>query len=372
MPWKDLSPVQQRKAFIDEYLKQQDSVSELCRRFAVSRKTAYKWIQRFLAGCELVDRSRRPHSSPTATAAALEEAIVAARKDRPRWGPKKLRAFLLRAHPGIDLPSISTFAAIFKRNGLVIPRRRRRRTPPSTTGKRHAPQRDLVHRLQGRLPRRSAALLPADRHGRLQPLPALLRRSPQHSHRRCTAGAAHSLPDLWLARRHPVRTMARPSPPRPLRASPSSPPGGSSSVFDTSASSPASLSRAAGTSVCTSPSNSPLPVRLRALARPSSGPSIAFVSSTTSSAPTKHSGNAALPISTAVLPAGFQSLIGGAISTTPRVRTRPCPQVGPLALERSLYVRLRSSKASTARSSVATERLLARLLLPPPHRNSLC
>jgi transposase InsO family protein len=140
LPWKDLSPVQQRKAFIDEYLKQQDSVSELCRRFAVSRKTAYKWIQRFLAGCELVDRSRRPHSSPTATAAALEEAIVAARKDRPRWGPKKLRAFLLRAHPGIDLPSISTFAAIFKRNGLVIPRRRRRRTPPSTNPLANATQ----------------------------------------------------------------------------------------------------------------------------------------------------------------------------------------------------------------------------------------
>ena len=84
MPWKDLSPVQQRKAFIDEYLKQQDSVSELCRRFAVSRKTAYKWIQRFLAGCDLVDRSRRPHSSPTATAAAFAEAVVGARKDRRR------------------------------------------------------------------------------------------------------------------------------------------------------------------------------------------------------------------------------------------------------------------------------------------------
>jgi transposase InsO family protein len=132
LPWKDLSLVQQRKAFVDEYLKQLDSVSELCRRFSVSRKTAYKWIDRFLAGCELTDRSRRPHSSPSATAATLEEAIVAARKDRPRWGPKKLRAMLLRAHPGIELPSISTFAAIFKRHGLVVPRRRRRRTPPSS------------------------------------------------------------------------------------------------------------------------------------------------------------------------------------------------------------------------------------------------
>lgn len=133
LPWKDLSVVQQRKAFIDEYLEQQHSVSELCRRFEVSRKTAYKWIGRFLAGCELEDRSRRPHNSPRATAAALEDFIVAARKQRPSWGPKKLRAALLRANPEIQLPSISTLALIIRRNGLVVPRRRRRRTPPSAS-----------------------------------------------------------------------------------------------------------------------------------------------------------------------------------------------------------------------------------------------
>jgi putative transposase len=95
LPWKDLSPMQQRKAFIDAYLRKEHSVSELCRRFGISRKTAYKWIDRFLAGCELVDRSRRPHTSPRAIAAALEDAIVEARKERPNWGPKKLRAALL-------------------------------------------------------------------------------------------------------------------------------------------------------------------------------------------------------------------------------------------------------------------------------------
>jgi putative transposase len=138
LPWKDVSPVQQRKAFIDEYLKQEQSVSALCRRFEVSRKTAYKWLDRFRAGCELDDRSRRPHSSPKAVAAALEDAIVAARKERPNWGPKKLRAVLRKAHPGMELPSISTFALIFKRNGLVTPRRKRRRAPPSSSPLSHA------------------------------------------------------------------------------------------------------------------------------------------------------------------------------------------------------------------------------------------
>ena len=84
--------MQQRKAFIEEYLKKEPSVSELCRRFEVSRKTAYKWIDRFMGGCELVDRSRRPHSSPRAITEALEDAIVKARRERPHWGPKKLRA----------------------------------------------------------------------------------------------------------------------------------------------------------------------------------------------------------------------------------------------------------------------------------------
>ena len=130
--------MQQRKQFIDEYLKQESSLSELCRRFGISRKTGYKWVGRFLAGCELGDRSRRPHSSPTATSAWLEDAIVTARRQRPRWGPRKLRAALLRANPGSAFPSASTFALIFKRNGLVTPRRRRRRTPPSSVPLAHA------------------------------------------------------------------------------------------------------------------------------------------------------------------------------------------------------------------------------------------
>ena len=123
----------ERKRFVDLHLQGEHSIAELCRRFRISRKTGYKWLRRFFDGCELVDRSRRPLSSPHAVARWLEEAIVDSRRQRPHWGPKKLHAVLLRANPGAELPSISTFAAIFKRNGLVRPRRRRRQTPPSST-----------------------------------------------------------------------------------------------------------------------------------------------------------------------------------------------------------------------------------------------
>jgi putative transposase len=128
----------QRKQLVEAYMAGEENMAELCRRFGVSRKTAYKWVDRYLGGCELEDRSRRPHRSPNAVPAWVEDSIVAARKSKPRWGPKKLRTVLARANPGVELPSLSTFALIFKRNGLVVPRRRRRRTPPSRGPLAHA------------------------------------------------------------------------------------------------------------------------------------------------------------------------------------------------------------------------------------------
>jgi len=82
----------ERKRFVDLHLQGEHSIAELCRRFRISRKTGYKWLRRFFDGCELVDRSRRPLSSPHAVTRWLEDAIVASRRQRPHWGPKKLHA----------------------------------------------------------------------------------------------------------------------------------------------------------------------------------------------------------------------------------------------------------------------------------------
>src|SRR5262245_49032134 len=77
----------ERKHFIDAHQRGELSVSELCRRFGISRKTGYKWLERFYAdgGDEqaLRDRARRPHSHPKAVPTWLEEAIVHARQQRP-------------------------------------------------------------------------------------------------------------------------------------------------------------------------------------------------------------------------------------------------------------------------------------------------
>jgi transposase len=89
LPWKESSPVTERERFIDAYMQRKHTVAELSRRFGISRKTGYKWIERYMSGLELTDRSRRPHRSPNAVAQAMEDYVVAARKAHPRWGTRK-------------------------------------------------------------------------------------------------------------------------------------------------------------------------------------------------------------------------------------------------------------------------------------------
>lgn len=108
-------------------------MAELCREYRVSRKTGYKWVQRFLEGGipALMDRSRAPLTRPNAVDDAMVDAIVAMKKRHPSWGPKKLRSLLYRDEPTLSWPSEATVARILKRRGLVAQKRRRRRTPVS-------------------------------------------------------------------------------------------------------------------------------------------------------------------------------------------------------------------------------------------------
>jgi len=48
MPWNQTSPMDQRTQFIADYLRQTFSIMELCQHYQVSRKTGYKWIDRYL------------------------------------------------------------------------------------------------------------------------------------------------------------------------------------------------------------------------------------------------------------------------------------------------------------------------------------
>ena len=71
MPWREASPMDQRTQFIADHLRNTLSITELCELYGVSRKTGYKWIERYVrqGPSGLEERSRRPHRSPNQTAA---------------------------------------------------------------------------------------------------------------------------------------------------------------------------------------------------------------------------------------------------------------------------------------------------------------
>jgi len=112
-------------------MEEEENVAALCREFGISRKTGYKLMGRYAReGADgLKDRSRAPLHHPNEVDAALEERIVALRRARPRWGPRKLLARLMTVEPAVGWPAASTIGGILKQHGLVVPRRRRGVTP---------------------------------------------------------------------------------------------------------------------------------------------------------------------------------------------------------------------------------------------------
>lgn len=132
--------MEQRNAFITEWCKGEHSISELCRIFEISRKTGYKWLERFdLRGrAGLGDGSRAPHHSPQAINAERAAAIVVERQTHPTWGARKIVQSLMRKHPQEQWPAASSVGDLLKREGLIQGHRVRRKTPPYTDPLQHA------------------------------------------------------------------------------------------------------------------------------------------------------------------------------------------------------------------------------------------
>lgn len=131
MPWRESCAMDERVRFVGDWLAGEVSRTELCELYGISRKTGYKWAERYgSAGVTgLVDRSRAPREHGRSTSQALVEKIIELRQARPTWGPRKLVAKLEQLHPDLTWPSHSTAHEILKRAGLVQRRRVRRRAP---------------------------------------------------------------------------------------------------------------------------------------------------------------------------------------------------------------------------------------------------
>src|SRR5579884_2541641 len=112
-------------------LKDGESMASLCREFGISRKTGYKIVDRYEeCGLEgLTDRARRPHRYANQLPQQIEAAILAAKREKPNWGARKIRERLLRRLPhAVKVPAASTIHAVLDRHGLVThPRRSRTR-----------------------------------------------------------------------------------------------------------------------------------------------------------------------------------------------------------------------------------------------------
>ena len=132
MPWEELRVMDQRVRFAGALMSCLYTMTELCAAYGISRKTGYKWAERYRRdGVDgLKDRSRAPRSCPHRTAVHCEQALVAARRKHPRWGPRKLLLLLEQRQPEWTWPAASTAGDILKRHGLVEPRRRPPRRPP--------------------------------------------------------------------------------------------------------------------------------------------------------------------------------------------------------------------------------------------------
>lgn len=121
MPWKTCDLMESREAFVLDYLRGGLSFSELCRRHGISRVSGYKWVGRHRAegGKGLLDRSRRPRSSPRRSSPELEAAVVSIRLEHPVWGGRKIRRVLQDRGCPREVPAASTISSILRRHGLL-------------------------------------------------------------------------------------------------------------------------------------------------------------------------------------------------------------------------------------------------------------
>src|SRR5437879_4468012 len=66
MPWTETEPMKERVRFVADAERGLYSMSELCERYGISRRTGYKWLERYEAEgpAGLKERSRAPHHCP--------------------------------------------------------------------------------------------------------------------------------------------------------------------------------------------------------------------------------------------------------------------------------------------------------------------
>ena len=105
------------------------SVTEVARRFGVSRQSVHSWLTRYAADGGLGglgDRSSRPHVCPHQMSPATEARIVAIRRAHEAWGADRI-GYQLAKDAVVPMPGRTSIYRALVRNGLVVPGQRKRR-----------------------------------------------------------------------------------------------------------------------------------------------------------------------------------------------------------------------------------------------------
>ena len=142
MPWRATCPMDERMQFIAACLLHEDAMSVLCQRFGISRKTGYKWLDRYDTGGRpaLADQSRRPHGHPAATSDRVVQRLLETRARFPRWSTGKVVTWLRRRYPRTAWPCRTTAYDLMQRAGVS----RAPKRPGPTGGRPGAPGRALT------------------------------------------------------------------------------------------------------------------------------------------------------------------------------------------------------------------------------------
>src|SRR5262245_35201453 len=99
MRWGVRDKQEQRISFVIRAVAGQETMSQLCQEYEISRPTGYLWLKRYREGGEtltaVVEKSRRPHRSPRRTGAGIEAKVVGLRQEEG-WGAKAIQHVLQR------------------------------------------------------------------------------------------------------------------------------------------------------------------------------------------------------------------------------------------------------------------------------------
>ena len=123
---------EQRWKFVQAARRCKSSLSELCRRLGISRKTGYKWLRRFEERGRrgLGDEGRAAHQVANRTSDKWLQRIRRWRGRYPYWGAPKLHWAMRRRFGRRGLPSEAAISRWLKAWGLTKPRRRRAHKGP--------------------------------------------------------------------------------------------------------------------------------------------------------------------------------------------------------------------------------------------------